>query len=257
MIRRLGLAAKRVLLSGLLLAIGTLLTGVNAANARPNFTGKWQVADPDFIVRPDVHATEADYTPEAWANLQDYRANWDQEVDDPAKFCVRYGMPHTMTTRARDYLVDINQTATRITVLVEYMDNYRLIHLDKSVVPEIVSPSNNGYSIARWEGNTLVIETTALKARNPVGPIQRSAEARITERWTLGKDPQFGKVLNIDMTVDDPEVFRRPFKVRQKYRVAPAGAELNEYGCVDAVWDDYVARKRAGRAAEVNGVAAH
>jgi len=257
MMHKHGFMTGRTLVGGLLLMAATMLAGVDAANARPNFTGKWQVADPDFVIRPDVNATEADYTPEAWADLQDSRKNWNQEVDDPAKFCVRYGMPHTMTTRARDYIIDINQISSRITVLLEYMDSYRVIHLGKSVVPDSVAPSNNGYSIAHWEGDTLVIETTMLKARNPVGPVQRSDQAHITERWTLGKESPFGKVLNIDMIIDDPKVFRHPVKARQKYKAAPAGAELNEYGCVDAMWDDYVARKRAERAGQAQGAPAH
>jgi len=251
-----GFMFDRKLIHGFLLMIA-MLSVVNTAHARPDFTGKWENAEWSFDMRTDVYATEADYTPEAWANLQDYFQNWDYKgVDDPAKFCVNYGMPRMMGT-ARDYIVDINQTASRITVIVEYMDNFRIIHMDKAAVPDSVSPSNNGYSIGRWEGDTLVIETTALKARNPVGKFQRSAEARITERWSLGKDAKFGKVLNIDSVVDDPKVFRHPFKSRQKYKLAPAGAALNEYGCADTLWDDHVERVRAERAAQKQGGAGH
>ena len=237
------------MLGGLLLGLAAVLAAPPAlAAAHPDFTGLWQVADTHLVVRPDVNATEADYTPEAWAKLQEYRRNWDPETEDPAKFCVAYGMPNTMTSRARDYVVDVYQTPARITVLVEFMDNRRLIHLDRKTVPDTATPSNNGYSVARWEGNALVIETTNLKARSEVGPMQRSERAGVVERWTLRNDKDFGQVLDIDMTVTDPVVFRHPVKARQVFKRAPRDATLNEYACADTLWDDYVTKKRAQRA---------
>lgn len=238
-------AALCVLASG-----GPALAGGKAAKpSTPNFTGLWRVADPNLIVRPDVNATRDDYTDEAWANLQDYREHWDTKVDDPAKFCVAHGMPNTMTSRARDYLTDIYQTGDRITVLVEFMDNHRVIRFGDAPVPDTFAPSPNGWSRAKWEGRTLVIETEALKEKNPVGPMQRSDEARIVERWSLVQHPKFGEVLDIDMTVTDPKVFRHPVKARQVYMRAEPGSVLNHYGCADSLWDDWVARKQAARKA--------
>jgi hypothetical protein len=230
---------------------GTLaLLGGCAQTTHPNFSGLWQVADPALIIRPDVNATEADYTAEAWAHIRDYRKNWDTNVDDPAKFCVKHGMPNTMTSRARDYLVDIYQTASRITVLVEFMDNHRVIHFDKTAVPGTVSLSDNGYSMAHWDGDSLLVETAALKATSTVGLMQRSAEAHITERWTLRTDSKLGPILEVDLTVTDPTVFRHPVKARQVFKPAAAGAELNEYGCEDAMWEDHVEAVLAARNAK-------
>jgi hypothetical protein len=219
------------------------------AAPRPDFSGVWQVADSDYVRRPDVHATEADYTPEAWANLLAYKRDWNEELDDPVKYCVAYGMPNTLLTRARDYVVDIQQSTSRITVLVEYMDNRRVLHLDRRTVPETANPSNNGYSVAHFDGQTLLVETTNLKARNVVGPMQRSDQARITERWTLRRDSKYGEVIDIDVAVIDPMVFRHPVKARQMYKRAPADATLNEYACADALWDDHVNEVLAKRAA--------
>jgi hypothetical protein len=223
-----------------------VLLGGCAKSAHTNFTGLWQVADPELVKRPDVYATEADYMPEAWANLQDFRKNWEPGSDDPASVCVRYGMPHVMTPRARTYLMDIYQTAARITVLMEYMDNHRLIHFDRGPVPAAATPSNNGYSIGRWDGDSLVIETTLLKARSPVGPIQRSDQARFTERWTLRNDATLGKTINIDITTNDPVTFRHPVESHQVLKAADAGTTLNEYACADALWEDHVTSRRAG-----------
>jgi hypothetical protein len=229
-----------------LLLLAALLGGCVATH--PDFTGLWQNADPAKIIRPDVNATEADYTAEAWASIQDYVKNWNITVEDPANFCVKYGMPNTMSSRARTYVMDIYQTPKRITVIHEYMDNYRIIHFDTNKVPDGVTPSNNGYSVAHWEGNTLVIDTTALKARPTVERMQRSELAHITERWNRHVDPEFGQVLEVDMTVEDPKVFRHPVRAFEMLKQAEAGAQLNEYACPDTLWDDHLSKVLAERA---------
>lgn len=220
-----------------------------AAPAHPDFSGQWQVADTHLVQRPDVYAVESDYTPEAWARLQAYRRDWDVSVDDPAKFCVAYGMPNTVTTRARDYITSIEQSPKRIHMFVEYLDNHRTLHLDGKPVPDGATPGNNGYSVAHWEGAALVVDTTLLKASSDVGPFQRSDQARITERWTLRQDKTHGQVLDIDLTIVDPLVFRHPMKGRQVFKRAPADAVLNEYSCADTLWADHVTRKLAERKA--------
>ena len=208
------------------------------------------MADPELVRRPDVYAGESDYTPEAWASLQDFRSNWDSKIDDPPNFCVRYGMPNAMVMRARTYMFDISQSASRITVLIEYMDNFRLIHLGQTAVPDGVLPSNNGYSIGHFEGETLVIETSALKARPAAGPVQRSTQARFVERWRLKTDPGFGRIIDIDITEEDPKTFRHPMKAREVLKVADEGAQMNEYGCADALWEDHVAHVKAAQASD-------
>jgi hypothetical protein len=215
--------------------------------ARPDFSGIWQVADPELVVRPDVNAKLEDYTTEARANLEAYRKNWVAAMDEPVKYCVRPGMPHTMTSRARDYATEIEQSASRITVLVEYMDSHRVIHLDGAAKPDGVTASNNGYSRGRWDGDSLIIETTALKARHPIGPVQRSVDAAITERWRLLQDPVHGEVLDINMTITDPKVFLQPAKAHQVLKRAAQGTALNEYGCADGLWEDHVDAAQATR----------
>ena len=154
-----------------------------------------------------------------------------------------------MVMRARTYVFDISQIPRRLTVLIEYMDNHRVIHLDQKAVPKGVLPSNNGYSVGHFEGDTLVIDTSALKARSTVGPVQRSERARFVERWTLRQDPKFGRVIDIDIIEDDPLTFRHPMKAREVLMAADPDAVLNEYGCADTLWNDHVSHVKAQRAA--------
>jgi hypothetical protein len=123
--------------------ISCITLGCSCSPVKPDFSGLWQLADKALVIRPDVNAMLEEYTLEARANI-------------------------------RDYVVDITQSANRIIVLVEFLDNHRVIHVDATQVPENVTPTNNGYSWANWEGDSLVIETAALKARSPVGLMQRT-----------------------------------------------------------------------------------
>jgi hypothetical protein len=232
-----------------MLASCTPPSTVSAPSAVPDFSGLWQVADSDYVRRPDVHAVESDYTPQAWADLQSFRKDWDEEVDDPAKFCSPGGMPHTILTRARDYVMELRQYPKEMIQFIEYMDQSRIVHLVATPVPETAAPANQGFSVGRFEGSVLIIETTNLKARNKVDRLQRSEQARITERWSLRQDAKHGEVIDIDVTVTDPEVFRAPVKGRQMLKRAPPGTVRNEYGCTDALWDDHVARRQAARIA--------
>jgi hypothetical protein len=241
--------------SGILLAalLSSCAPSPPSKPTAPDFNGLWQVADSEYVRRPDVHAQQSEYTPQAWANLEAYRRDWDPEADDPAKFCSPGGMPHTILTRARDYVTEIHQYPREVILFSEYMDRARVIHLDLTAVPGAFVPSQEGFSIGRFDGDTLVIETTMLKARNAVDKLQRSEQARITERWTLNTDSVHGEVLDIDVTVVDPEVFRSAVKGRQKLRRAPAGTVRNEYDCPGSSWNDHVASKLEQRAAVAKG----
>src|SRR5690606_10779624 len=103
------------------------------------------------------------------------------------------------------YPTEIYQTDKNIFIFFEYHDNHRIIHLDREKMPERFVPSSEGYSIGRWEGDTLVVETRGLTAHHPVGPLMRSEDAVITERWKLAQHDEHGEVIDISIVVEDPE----------------------------------------------------
>jgi hypothetical protein len=206
----------------------------------------WQIASLDLTVKPEDDA--AVLTDEAQRRRRAYTSHFNTAVDDPSKFCVPHGMPWIMVSRARDYLIDIYQTPSRITLLFEGMDVHRLIRLDQTVVPEGYTPGTNGYSLAHWDGSTLVIATTALRPTNEAGLLQRSEQMQVTERWRLTQHPVYGRALEVALTVTDPVIYRKPAHGYQLFVPAPAGSVLNAYGCNESLWDDHVSElASAGR----------
>jgi hypothetical protein len=126
----------------------------------------------------------------------------------PDTFLRTYGMPH---------IVKFVQTPRLIVALEEYNAIYRQIFLDGRPLPEDPNPSWNGYSAGRWEGDTLVIDSTGfrddlwLDVRG--SPLTSSGKVR--ERITR---PDFGH-LNIEVTVDDPKAYTRPWTVTLRQEI--------------------------------------
>ncbi len=219
--------------------------------AHPDFTGVWVMASFDMVTLPQ--SGNPPYTPEVQANMDRYKRDFDVVKDDPAQFCVRMGMPYRMLNRARDYPVDIYQTDKRIVLLFEGHDDYRSIRLDRTVVPENLPTSANGWSNARWEGETLVITTSNMTGRSAINPLQRSEDAVITERWTMKKHPEFGDMIDIDITIDDPNVYTRPVKAHNAWKRANPGVEVGGYNCADELWENYLAKREQEIAAGHKG----
>ena len=126
-------------------------------------------------------------------------------------------------------------------ILIEYEANYgiRHIYLDGRTLPPQGEPQPwwYGYSVGRWEGDTLVVETNNLRGAED-GPYDGwldvngspySQQVKFTERISR---PTFGH-LRIDLTVEDPKVFTRPWKMGMPlYRRLEKSVTLLEYECV-------------------------
>jgi hypothetical protein len=125
--------------------------------------------------------------------------------DDPHVRCLPSNPPRIWTLPHQQKII---QTRGLIAVLNEFSTSYRQIFTDGRALPVDPTPSWNGYSTARWQGNTLVVDTIGLREHvwlDPSGsPI--SEGARLTERI---RRPDYGH-LEIELTVDDPKTYTRP-----------------------------------------------
>jgi hypothetical protein len=123
-------------------------------------------------------------------------------------------------------------------ILIEYEANYgiRHIYLDGRRLPPQGEPQPwwYGYSVGRWEGDTLVVETNNLRGAED-GPYDGwldvngspySREAKFTERF---RRLSYGQ-MQVDMTVEDAKAYTKPFTVRVDFRVVPE-QELIEFVC--------------------------
>lgn len=210
-----------------------------------DFNGVWRIVAYDEVVR--IEDGNPEFTDEALRRIRNFKEHYIEAEDTPAKFCYHVGMPWSMLTRARDYPTEIYQTADRVVLFHEGMDMYRHIRLDSKEMPEGYVHSQQGYSVAHWEGEDLVIETRGLTALAEVGEHHRSEQARVIERWHLLREPGKNDRWEIKLTMEDPVIFKKPAHGRQLMERAEPGTTVGGYNCPQSLWDDYVASIKESR----------
>jgi hypothetical protein len=102
-------------------------------------------------------------------------------------------------------------------------DARRTVYMDGRKLPANPKPSPMGYSVGRWEGETLVVETSGILANilnwpDVSGSTRHSNELRITERYTRSAD---GKTLLLTATLEDSLTFREPVTLKKIWNWAP------------------------------------
>ena len=118
----------------------------------------------------------------------------------------------------------------RLLILTERNMQYRQIFTDGRPLPQDPNPTWNGYSTARWEGDTLVVQTTGFKddlwldaSGHPL-----SSAGKLTERI---RRPDYG-TLEVEMTIDDPKSYTAPWTVTLRQPLA-LDSELLDYYCLE------------------------
>lgn len=140
---------------------------------------------------------------------EEARANWNPAGDDLLG-CYEKGMPQLMESPLPvEFLRDGDNIVLRFQ---EGENAHRVIHMteDSANLPE---HSFRGYSKGRWEGETLVVETTRISAGRFDGSgVAQSDEISLIERFDLREDENR---LDYRLTVSDPATFTRTFELRK------------------------------------------
>jgi len=166
------------------------------------------------------------YTPEAATKRQDNADHW---IDrDPELKCYVPGTPRAMYL---PYPFQIVQSTNKLHVDFAFANAARTIHLDSVDEP----PANTamGFSRGRWDGDTLVVDTTGLQGSwlDRAGNFYTET-AHVVERFT----PVTGDAMQYEVTIEDPAVFTRPWTMSMPlYRRLEANAQLLDYPCVEFV----------------------
>ena len=234
-----------------------------AADGKPDLSGVWLRADPEplpaelaglFGPGPAKRDPSGDVVQEVFAKpfppdpkSQPLAAFWDIETnvkgglpltpwasalkkqrmanemkDNPDANCMPMGITQFhMQPQPRKII----QTPKVIVFLYEANYGQRLIYMDGRTLPKQGEPQPwwYGYSVGRWEGDTLVVETNNLRGAEE-GPFDGwldvrgtpySNQAKFIERF---RRPMFGK-LEIDVTLEDSKALTKPFTVRINQRV--------------------------------------
>jgi len=200
-----------------------------AALARlPDFGGVWypdaDPRDPPFMML----APKTPLRPELRARLGGIKGG-DQlppgKGDSQSRACTPGGMPGEMFS---PFALEFLYTPGRVTIALEYDEQVRRIYTDGRAHDPDPDLTFNGESIGRWQGDTLVVDTTGLRPANIAqnGLIPVTKPFHLTERYHLIGPNK----LALDMAVDAPEVLTRPAQVHTTY-TRHRDWSLREYVC--------------------------
>jgi hypothetical protein len=150
-----------------------------------------------------------------------------QQKDNPDALCLPMGFMQFHTHGQPRKMI---QTPDLVTIIYEANYGLRFIHTDGRALPPQGEPQPwwYGYSVGRWEGDTLVVETNNLRGDGwlDVRGSPFTEQAKLTERF---RRVSFGK-LEIDVTIDDPKAYTKPFTVRVNQQIS-VDNELIEFIC--------------------------
>ena len=160
-------------------------------------------------------------TPDARRALEAF----DPYTDSPTADCAPKGMP---TIMEQPYPMEIMEAGGDIVLRLEEYDTVRTVHMSPAEASTDQAETLLGYSVGRWEGETLVVETSNSSWRHfdTVG-VPLSDEAKITEWFTPSAD---GSRLNYRLRVVDAATFERPIEF-EKYWLAVPGTTVEPYEC--------------------------
>jgi hypothetical protein len=146
---------------------------------------------------------------------------------DPSAYCLPLGLVRTLTHPLFRKFV---QTPGLLVILSERDVNFRQIFTDGRPLPVDPNPSWDGYSSGKWEGDTLVVQSAGFRDdlwldRNG-SPL--TSAAKITERYRRVNMGQ----LEIEITVDDPKAYTKPWTVTLKHHLLP-DTDLLDFVCLE------------------------
>jgi hypothetical protein len=172
-----------------------------------------------------VEGNEIPYRPEALKKKQENAASW-MKLDPEVK-CYMPGIPRATYM---PYPFQVVQTPANILMAYEFASASRVIRMNSKAK----SPTDSwmGWSIGRWDGDTLVVDVTDFNDQtwfDRAGNFHSDA-LHVTERYTrIGPD-----TLMYEVTIDDPKVFTRPWKMSMPlYRRLEKNPKIFEYKCVE------------------------
>ena len=212
-----------------------------ASNGKPDLSGVWQVSstpaemerkvgdlgtfvvpgdDPRefspyfFNILADFKPEDAPIRPGAAEIFMKNAKTFGKE--HPYSRCLPMGIPSTELIAVPFKMIQ----APGIVVMLNELDfTYRQIYTDGRPLPVDPQPSWLGYSIGKWEGDTLVVTTVGFNDRGWLDAIghTHSEALRVEERF---RRRDFGH-MEVQITIDDAKMFTKPFTIKANQLLIP------------------------------------
>lgn len=197
------------------------------ADGKPDLDGIWFVDETPLgafgerpaALRIELNPEDVVLTPEGQALQQQRNDNYSLGAQ-----CLPLSLPGLATAQPMKILSSKNV----IVILYEVMTIYRQIFMDGRPLPKEPNPAWMGYSVGKWDGDTLVVDTTGFNDQDSILPGRRphSDALHIIERF---RRRDFGH-LSIRFTIEDAKVYAKLWSINANLHLTP-DTELLEYIC--------------------------
>jgi hypothetical protein len=192
-------------------------------DGKPDFSGMWQAPTGKYLENLGADGAEIPMQPWAKKLYQERLDNYGK--DRPSGRC----LPHSVTDFDAHFTPKkIIQTPGQMTMLFESYHSYRQIFTDGRPLPEVREAAWLGYSVGKWEGDTLVVNTIGINENTWLddGGHPHTDALHITERF---RRPDFGH-MEVQVTIDDPKTYTKPWTVKIPWEYV-ADTELLDWVC--------------------------
>ena len=138
-------------------------------------------------------------------------------------------LPHSVTDFDAHHMPKkVIQTNTEIALLFESYHSFREIFIDGRELPKDLDPAWFGYSVGKWERDTLVVNTRGINANTWLddGGHPHTDALHVTERF---RRPDFGHI-EVELTIDDPKAYTTAWTVKIPWEFLP-DTELLDWVC--------------------------
>jgi hypothetical protein len=193
-------------------------------NATPNFPG----CEPTAEEFGNIGWSLKDGLPyQPWAADLVKKRRAELRLHDPLSYCLPTGPVrlHTWSTPRK-----VIQTPGLLVILNELNASYRQIFTDGRPLPADPNPSWNGYSSGKWEGDTLIVQTSGIRdglwldsTGNPM-----TDAATLTERF---RRANFGR-MEIEITLNDPKAYTKPWTITLNHTIK-LDTDLLDFICAE------------------------
>lgn len=197
------------------------------AAGTPNLTGKWAMTPRiTHLLTSDGKEPPLNATGKAEYEKRQAALHAGDKAADPINACLMHGTPRLLYA---PYPFLILQTTRSVNFVHEVNHTFRIVYWDKDL-PEDPDPDYLGYSIARFEGRTLVIETIGLNGKTwlDYSGLPHGEKLKVEERYTL-TDPN---TIKGSVRLDDPDYYTAAWTTNFTLHRQP-GMQIQENVCTD------------------------
>jgi hypothetical protein len=177
-------------------------------DGKPDLSGIWASKGGNTGLFQDLSSSGVEIPMLPWAKALYEERKANLQKGHPSERCLGHGVVDFDSHQTPRRII---QTPGVIAILFESYHQYRQILMDGRPLPELGQPAYFGYSVGKWEGDTLVVDTVGVNDKGwlDMNGHPQTETTHITERF---RRRNFGHI-DMEITIDDPKAYSHPWTV--------------------------------------------